>query len=266
MVESILGTQFRSIKALVAEKFVLLHGTQQMWLGCDLQAIAESLVDLPFTDNEDQDSAIVFLRKGRLWDHAYIQTDGGGEPENAGVFPFASLVKAQATGDLPFVGSFGKAYNDISLASWPADNRNRGDVIGDDESGLRVSEQTDIGTFLETLRTQASSKFADELIIDAESHSLSFHDETAQRQRERTLALGRIAALAGYAERIKTDLDDAVTSAVDEHKASWRDVGLAVGIGAQAAQRRWDADARRKHTEYERARRAESRTSPPEKK
>jgi hypothetical protein len=77
--------------------------------------------------------------------------------------------------------------------------------------------------------------------------------DSVQLEQQRIFTLGKIAARSLQAERIKSDLD-ALTTTARALGITWNQIGRAAGITPQAAHRRWDAEARRKHSEYRRQR------------
>lgn len=87
-----------------------------------------------------------------------------------------------------------------------------------------------------------------------ETYVADFYPERIERLR----ALGVLAERQRDFEKAKDRLDQAVEAARNVN-ASWDDVGQVVGITAVSATRRWDPDARRRHSAYRRG------SAPPEK-
>jgi hypothetical protein len=71
-----------------------------------------------------------------------------------------------------------------------------------------------------------------------------------------TVSLGMISALSVQISEARASLQDIVDGA-RAWGATWEQVGIAAGITAVAAQRRWDPIARTKHAEYQKKRRAQ---------
>jgi hypothetical protein len=74
-------------------------------------------------------------------------------------------------------------------------------------------------------------------------------------ERERAIGevLGSVALLMARASKIRNDLQETVHTA-RQLGVSWPDIAKAAGITYQAAMRRWEPEAKRKHTEYQRDR------------
>lgn len=75
--------------------------------------------------------------------------------------------------------------------------------------------------------------------------------------RERVEVLGKIAARMAQAQLLREELKTLVAQA-QSLGISWSDISRAGGITPQAARRRWDATARKKHSDYERNRRKQN--------
>jgi hypothetical protein len=86
----------------------------------------------------------------------------------------------------------------------------------------------------------------------AELTSDAIAESSARHEQDYGL-LGDIAIRMAAAERTKLELTELVARA-REVGITWTDIARAAGITPQAAQRRWDPEARRKHTEYQRQR------------
>lgn len=80
-------------------------------------------------------------------------------------------------------------------------------------------------------------------------------DERLRKRRNRLPELANLAIRAVQADFVRDDLARKVEAA-REAGASWSEIGRAVGITPQAAHRRWDADAKAKHRDYHRKKRA----------
>jgi len=65
--------------------------------------------------------------------------------------------------------------------------------------------------------------------------------------------LARLALTSVQIDRLRLDLDETVDQ-VRAAGATWTDIGAATRISQQAAHRKWDPDARKKHSDYERQR------------
>lgn len=74
-------------------------------------------------------------------------------------------------------------------------------------------------------------------------------------------ALARLSLRAAQAEVLKSEVDNSARQAKTDG-ATWAEIGAAAGISASAAHRRWDADSRRKHTEWQRNRRRGTKPKP----
>jgi hypothetical protein len=81
------------------------------------------------------------------------------------------------------------------------------------------------------------------------------YSESSHDQAE---AVARIALRTAQIDYLKQDLAEGVRRA-REVGVSWSDVGRAAGLSPQAALRRWDQEARRKHSEYQRNRQQQLR-------
>lgn len=80
-------------------------------------------------------------------------------------------------------------------------------------------------------------------------------------RRHVTDALAQVALKSGEIEFHREELDGIVEEARSTG-ASWSDIGRATGITPQAAHRRWDAEARRKHSDYQRQAKKKPQTAP----
>jgi len=85
----------------------------------------------------------------------------------------------------------------------------------------------------------------------------SVHGAELARRERLEAALGSIAATAQGIRELNSQLDQQVANA-RSLGISWRHIAAVVGISGTAAHRRWDAEANRKHAEYQRNRRRES--------
>ena len=133
-------------------------------------------------------------------------------------------------------------------------------VVGNIEGVLAVnprqqsgeSQAETLGTIFEALR-EASETDAD---LDVLKDWLIEQHVVTSSEQDRVLfeTLGNIAVLRAKSNRIQQELDREVAHA-RSLGASWYKIGEAAGITSQAAHRRWDAEARKKHSDYERNRR-----------
>src|SRR5262249_18399945 len=89
----------------------------------------------------------------------------------------------------------------------------------------------------EALRSQLLGAFAEQDPSEEELHLAE--------------VLGTLAVHTAETARLRADADELVVKA-RELGASWRDVSRAAGITPQAALRRWDPEARKRHSDYAR--------------
>jgi hypothetical protein len=139
----------------------------------------------------------------------------------------------------------------------PLNHRSSMEISGERDEPPLASDGNTRFDVIERLRalsaTASDSEWRDESQQIIQQHVA----EASASERTAVDALGRIAMLTTSLDRTRGELDDSVRAA-RSLGISWNAIGRAAAITPQAAHRRWDAEARRKHAAYRSQRRQNS--------
>lgn len=124
--------------------------------------------------------------------------------------------------------------------------------------GEPVAVPHTVGKMAEALRV-----IADQIPVESPAHEALYDQFTsaflariespAPDLRRQVEVLGGLSVRSAQAAHLKRETDEAVLEA-RSLGVGWTDISRATGITPQAARRRWDSGARKKHSDYERDR------------
>lgn len=138
--------------------------------------------------------------------------------------------------------------NEIIRASQPA-------IMESDTPSPTIRHDRTLSRAVSRLYVRLEELTEEEFSSSAPTEVAEFIDQLDEADRPCARELGEIALLKVRSDRVRAQLNAAVMRA-REAGCSWNLIGRAADVSPQAAHRRWDDEARRKHSEYERARRA----------